>query len=225
MNFIENRNTGTDSDEFGADIAITTQENIVRQAYRAMDEAAARGLEKLSSEDGIVPTCKPGCYHCCRFHILTNIAEARTLAQYIKRELSEEQINDLRMRTQQWHAWDNSRPGRYPSDNIDCKTDLSNYIHYCPLLVNGACIVYPVRPGVCRTHFVCSHPLFCLAANDPLSTEEPPVVLKSILKLTSPFSMPIKDIIEKAGLDFSKSIMLLPQWLAIQMNWDFAIST
>jgi hypothetical protein len=36
--------------------------------------------------------------------------------------------------------------------------------------------------------------------------------------------MAIKNHIEKAGMDFSRSIMLLPHWLAIQMNWDFAIS-
>ena len=29
--------------------------------------------------------------------------------------------------------------------------------------------------------------------------------------------------IEKAGLNFYGSIMLLPYWLAIEMNWDFAI--
>jgi len=213
-----------DSDELGDDIAITPQENFVNGVYLAVDEAIACGLDRLRSEDGIIPTCKLGCSHCCRYHILTNIAEAHILAQYIKRELSVEQINDLRMRTQQWHEWDNSRPGRYPTANINEQTDLSTYDHCCPLLVNGACIAYPVRPVVCRTHFVCSHPLFCLAASDPESTEDAPVVLTSIVTATSPFSMAIRDHIENAGLDFSRSLMLLPHWLAIEMGWDFAIS-
>ncbi len=119
-----------DSNEFGADIAITPQEDLVMQAYRAMDEAAARGLEQLHSEDGIIPACKSGC----------------------------------------------------------------------------------------------SHPLSCLAANNPESAQDAPVVLTSILTVTKPFSIAIKDIIENSGIDFSKSIMLLPHWLAIQMDWDFAIS-
>jgi Fe-S-cluster containining protein len=190
----------------------------------AVDAAIACQLERLRSEDGIVPTCKFGCSYCCRFHIPTNIAEAHTLAKYVKRELSAEKINDLRMRTQQWHEWNNFRQGRYSSANIDDQTDFSNYEPCCPLLVNSACIAYPVRPLICRTHFVCSHPLSCYAANDPGSTEDAPIVLTSVLAVTNPFSMTIKDIIEKAGIDSSRSMMLLPHWLAIEMGWDFAIS-
>jgi hypothetical protein len=224
MNLIENKNFGMGAEEFGAGIPIATQENFVNAVYCSVDDATACGLERLRSEDGIIPTCKLGCCHCCRYHILTNIAEAHSLARYIKREFSLDQISDLRMRTQQWHEWDNSRPGRYPSANIDQGTDFSNYDHCCPLLVNGACIAYPVRPVVCRTHFVCSHPLYCCAANDPESTEDAPVVLTSVLAAASPFSMAMRDHIENAGLDFSRSIMLLPHWLAIEMGWDFAIT-
>jgi Fe-S-cluster containining protein len=207
LNLIENGDFGMGPDEFGVDIPITPQESFVNGVYSSVDVATARGLDRLRREDGIIPTCRLGCYHCCRYHILTNIAETHTLAQYVRREWSVDQINDLRMRTQQWHEWDNSRPGRYPSANIDAQTDLSNYDHYCPLLVKGACSAYPVRPVVCRTHFVRSDPLSCRAANDPESTEDAPV-----------------DYIEKAGLDLSRSIMLLPHGLAIEMGWDFAIS-
>jgi len=223
-NLIENGNFGMGPDELGADIPIAPQENFVNGVYSSVDEAIACGLDRLRREDGIIPACKLGCCHCCRYHILTNIAEAHTLAQYVKRELSIDQINDLRMRTQQWHEWDNSRPGRYPSANIDEQTDLSNYDHCCPLMVNGACIAYPARPVVCRTYFVSSHPPSCCAAKDPESMEDAPVVLTSVATTTSPFSMAIRDHIENAGLDFSRSIMLLPHWLAIEMGWDFAIS-
>jgi len=224
MNLIENRNLGMAPEEFGADIKITLIENFVNGVYSSVDEATACGLDRLRCEDGIIPTCKLGCCHCCRYHILMNIAEAHTLAQYVKRELSAGQIKNLRMRTQKWHEWDNSRPGRYLSTNIIEQTDFSNYDHCCPLLVNGTCSAYPVRPVVCRTHFVCSHPLSCCAANDPESSEDAPVVLTSVVTATSSISMAIRDHIENAGLEFSRSQMLLPHWLAIEMGWDFAIS-
>jgi Fe-S-cluster containining protein len=224
MNLTDNSNFGMGPGEFGADIPVTPQESFVNGVYSSADEAIACGLDRLSSEDGIIPTCKMGCCHCCRYHILMDIAEAHTLAQYVKRELSVDQIKDLRLRTHQWHEWDNSRPGRHPSAKVDGQTDLSNYDSCCPLLVNGACIAYPVRPIVCRTHFVSSHPRLCRAVHDPESTEDAPVVLTSIKTATSPFSKTIRDHIENAGVDFSRSTMLLPQWLAIEMNWDFAIS-
>ncbi len=224
MNLIENSNFSMGSEKFRPHIPNAPQENFVNSVYSSVDEAAACRLDRLRSEDGIVPACKLGCCHCCRYHIIMNIMEARTLAQYVKRELSAGQIDALRMRTQQWHEWDNSRPGRYPSANIDAQANLSNYVHGCPLLVNGACIAYPVRPVVCRTHYVCSNPQSCRAAIDPESTEDAPVVLTSVVTVTSPFSMVMRNYIENAGLDFSRSIMLLPHWLAIEMGWDFAIS-
>jgi Fe-S-cluster containining protein len=224
MDLIEKNVRGMGSGEFGVDIPVTAQESCVRDAYLAVDEATASGLDRLRSEEGIVPTCKLGCSCCCRYHIPVNIAEAHTLAQYVRRELSIDQIAALRLRTQQWHEWDNSRPGRYRSPNIGTEMDLSNYDHGCPLLVDGACIAYPVRPIVCRTHYVSSLPLFCCAATDPQSTEAAPVTLKSVVTATDPFSRVIEDHIERAGLDVSRSIMLLPHWLAINMGWEFALS-
>ena len=198
--------------------------NFVNEVYSAVDEAATCELERLRNEDGISVTCKLGCSHCCRYHILTNITEADTLAQYIKDELSEDQIRALQVRTKLWHEWDNSAPGRHPSSNIEEATDIHDYVHSCPLLVDGKCCAYPVRPVVCRTHFVSSSALNCSAVNDPNTTEERPVVLKSVVTAASHFSKAIKIEIENSGLEFSRSKMLLPHWLAIKMDWDFAIT-
>ncbi len=221
---IENGNFDMGPGESGDRIPITPQEKFVKGVYSSVDATIACGLDRLRSEDGVVPTCKLGCSQCCRYHILTNIAEVHTLAQYVKREMSAARINELRARTRQWHEWDNSRPGRYPSADADERTDLSDYDHYCPLLVDGACSVYPARPAVCRTHFVSSPSWYCRAANDPESTEDPPVVLASLLTATSTFSTAIRDHIENAGWDYSRATVLLPHGLAIEMGWDFAIS-
>ena len=226
MNLIENSHFSKSSEEFRADIPISPQESFINNVYVSVDKAIACELDRLRSEEGIIPTCKLGCCHCCRYHILTNISEAHTLAQYVNRELSPVQINDLRMRTQQWHEWEHSRPGRYPSSsaNISEQTDLSSYDHCCPMLANDACIAYPVRPAMCRTYFVCSPPLSCLTANGPESAQEAPEVLTSVVTAARHFSKEIKDHIENTGMDCSRSIMLLPHGLAIHMGWNFAIS-
>ena len=199
------------------------QEVFVKGVYSSVDEAISAELARLSREDSILSSCQPGCSYCCRYHILTNVLEAHTLAQYLRRELPLELIEDLRTRTLQWHEWDNSRPGRYPPRGLDGRKDLSKYDPCCPLNVDGACIAYPVRPIVCRTHFVCSHPLFCCKASNSQTSEKAPVLLASVLTKTSPLSKVIRDRIETAGLDYSRSIMLLPQWLATEMGWDFAM--
>ena len=217
----EHINIGIGPERFGADIPMAAQERFVTRVYRYVDRATAGGLDRLRADQGIVPACKPGCCHCCRYHILINRAEAHTLAQYIKREFSQERMEALRRRTQQWHAWDDSRPGRYPSAGLHAQTDLSGYEHGCPLLVDGICSVYPVRPVVCRTHFVSSLARLCQAANDPQSTEDTPVVLSCFVKEARRYKMALSEQCESAGSDGSLPIMLLPHWLAAEMNWDF----
>jgi Fe-S-cluster containining protein len=224
MHLIAKSDSGMGPGESGAGIVFGPQEDLVRDAYLAVDEATACELERLRSEEGIVPTCRLGCSCCCHFHIPVNIAEAQTLARYIKRELSPGQIRDLRTRTQRWHEWEHSRPSRYPLARLDEPADSPDYDPCCPLLVDGVCSVYPVRPVVCRTHFVRSHPASCCAANDPESTEDAPLALLSVVATSRPFVQAMKDEIESAGLDFSRSIMLLPHWLAIEMAWDFGLS-
>lgn len=215
-------------------ICITPQEDFVTGVYAELDAETASCLHRLRNDEGIVPVCKAGCCHCCRYLILSNSAEAHALAQHIKREFSEEQINALRTRTQQWHAWDNSRPGRFPSGRFpltdadiptDEQIDLSTYEPCCPLLLNGKCSAYPVRPVVCRRHYVSSPPQLCQAANDPSSALDPPVVLTAVVASSNRFSLAIQAHIENAGEDFSRSIVLLPHGLATEMGWEFAISS
>ena len=189
-----------------------------------MDEAVRRELNRLRIKDCVITTCKLGCYHCCGQYIITNIAEAHALAQYVKREFSIDQIADLKVRTQQWHEWNDSRPGRYPSTDMDEQKVLSDYHPYCPMLVKGACSAYPVRPVICRTHFVCSDPSSCRPSDDPEFIGIDPLALTSIVTATGPFSMRIRDSIKTEGFDFCQSVMLLPHWLAIEMGWDSAVS-
>ena len=224
MSPIDNSRFRMDTEDIRADLPMTPEETFLKAVYSLVDEAVARALHRLHTETGIVPSCQLGCCHCCRYRIVTNIAEVRTLAQHVKREFSPEQRQALRRRTQQWHEWDDSLRGRRPSADMAGQTDLSRYEPYCPLLVSGACSAYGVRPMVCRTHFVSSPPLACHAANDPETAEEPPLVIQPVVTETNPFSMGIKEYIEKAGWDYSRSMTLLPHGLAIEMGWDFAVS-
>ncbi len=224
MNSIEHADFRMAHGEVGADIPVTPQEKFINRVYSSLDEAIASELDRLRSGYGVIPTCARGCSYCCRDHIVTNVAEAHALAQYVKREFSIDQISSLRMRTKQWHEWNDYRPGLYPPTDIREQTDFSNYDPCCPLLVDGACSAYPVRPVVCRTHYISSHPRFCREANVQGSTSPHPVAITSVVEETRQFLVAIRDYIESAGWDFSRSRMLLPYWLATQLGWDFAIT-
>ncbi|WP_300673128.1 YkgJ family cysteine cluster protein [Desulfoluna sp.] len=200
---------------------MTAQEKFLKGVYASVDEAAACELDRLRRDEGIIPTCKAGCCYCCRYHVLITPIEAHGLAHYIRQEFSADQTNDLRMRTQEWHRWDSARPGR-PSSSPSVKPAAGPINDpCCPLLVKGLCSAYPMRPDVCRTHYVHSHPLYCCEASNPDSTEAPPVPLTTVVTAARPYSSAIPDQIEGAGLDLSRSIMLLPHWLGIVMGWEF----
>jgi hypothetical protein len=218
---IMNSTTISVHEALGTDLLIDLEEDFVNGVYASVDKAAAGELARLRGRAGIIPTCRLGCNHCCHHHILTSSLEAHKIAQHIKREFSEQQIMDLKKRTQQWHAWDRRMEGRYPSEDMDTEIDLSNYEHCCPLNVDGACSAYQARPVVCRVHYVSSPVVSCLALKDRTLPQIPPVKMTSIETTTQPFSKAVKDRIESSGMDFTRAVMLLPHWLATEMGWDF----
>jgi hypothetical protein len=220
MKHIAGDDIATNAKARGADIPVTPQEALVIGVYASVDDAADRELVHLRREEDVVPSCKRGCCSCCGQHIQTNLAEAHALGQYIKRRFSAQQTGDLRRRTQQWLAWEVARRGRPASAASARGPELSGYDPCCPLLVDRACSAYPVRPVICRTHFVSSDPAACRPAHDLRPAAIAPVVLTSIIRAAGPFSKPLRADIENAGLDFSRSIMLLPHWLALEMGWD-----
>jgi hypothetical protein len=220
MQTIAGDDIATNAEACGGDIPVTPQEALVIGVYASVDEAASRELVQLRTEEGVVPSCTRGCCSCCGQHIQTNVAEAHALGQFIKRSFSARQTSDLRRRTQQWLAWEIARRGRPAPAAPARSSDFSGYDPCCPLLVDRACSAYPVRPIICRTHFVSSDPAACRPSHDQRPVAIAPVVLTSIIRTAGPFSKPLRADIENAGLDFSRSIMLLPHWLVLEMGWD-----
>jgi len=197
------------------------RERLVRKVYARIDAAAGRELERLLREEEVAASCRRGCSSCCGQHIQTNPAEAHALGSYIRRTFSARQISDLRGRTRQWHAWHGIRRNGGSRPDPTAGPPLSGYEPFCPLLVGRACSAYPVRPVICRTYFVSSDPCDCRPAHDDRPADREPMVMASVLRATQPLSRPLRADIEAQGLDFCRSILLLPHWLAIEMGWEF----
>jgi len=191
------------------------------QVYCCVDRAAIQVLARLQAEDGIVPSCHPGCCACCKQHILATAVEARALTEYIRLQFSAGQVRMLEERTRRWLSWDRLR--LQPSAAaVSPRGDEAAGHPACPLLVGGICSVYPMRPITCRTHFVSTPPHYCRHDNDPQISGNSPLSLSEVVRAAAPFSAMIRDRIEAGGDDYLKSIMLLPHWLSIEMGWELA---
>ena len=84
----------------------------------------------------------------------------------------------------------------------------------CVALVDGACSIYPVRPLMCRMHFVTSPADACRPISDPAWANVPLAVLASISRVAQPAVLQIRGGVERQGTDFWATVHLLPEWLA-----------
>lgn len=214
---VKNSGLNNQFNDAAVNLPHTPEENFVALIYHQVDKTTADELFSLHSKNGIQPTCQLGCYECCNQYILINRAEAHALGQFIRREFSAREMCALELRTRRWHAWNEDRRERLPGDCPTAKP-------YCPLLIDGACRAYVMRPVICRTHFVCSSASFCHFSSDPSAARSRPIALTSVVTETNRFANQLKNCINNNRADSSRETMLLPHWLAIEMKWDFAVT-
>jgi len=197
----------------------TPHEKFMLEIYREMNTVIAKELERLRQE-GTVPTCKKGCYFCCRQVINTNIPEVHVVGQYIRRNFSEYQRNELRIKMLNWFKWVELELPKHLKKPGDEAEAFYNYGPYCPLLIDGECSIYPARPVTCRVHYVTSNPDICRSYTDAQAVEnDEPNMITAISYAVQPLAMHIRKSIESTGVNFDDATLLLPQWLAMELGW------
>lgn len=187
---------------------------LVRAAMQRCDEDIERELAALASR-GVVPTCSKGCAHCCRQEILVPRAEAEAVVDWLQSSWLPDQIEALRERLRAWLVWYHGEFKR----RVDAGEDrqIATYEHGpgCVALVDNACSIYPVRPLMCRMHFVSSPADACRPAGDPAFAQgELLAVLPSIPRVAQPAVLQIRGGVERQGTEFWATVHLLPEWLA-----------
>jgi len=197
----------------GATTAFTAREEFVTALYAALDAAIAVELQRLS-ERGVVPSCRSGCSTCCAQHIVTNRLEVHAIGQYVRRRFTPERIEALRMRACDWNRWEEAgRDGSVQPATVDRR---------CPLLEGTTtCGIYPVRPLICRAHFVSSDPAWCRPALTPDARAGVAHVLESVREVGAPFKRRMSDQDARTtGLPPEETVTLLPPGLAEEMGWE-----
>lgn len=100
-----------------------------------------RLVATLVEESGETIACKSGCFYCCHLKIDVQPSEAFILADHIRKNFTDEERK--RIEDQARANWTKIQP----------LTDMQQRLAAlpCPLLKDGKCSVYSVRPSLCRT--------------------------------------------------------------------------
>lgn len=140
---------------------------------------AVRDIEK----DGKKISCRAGCSHCCYLLVEISWPEAMELAHWVlkqpkqRRQQLIQRIEDNAAEARTLFSA-SKKDVQYCGPVLDSTAEISqkSYDRYffekkrpCPLLEDGCCSAYPVRPSTCRMHMVTSPPELC---SDQVRDEE-----------------------------------------------------
>jgi hypothetical protein len=201
-----------------ATVPITLQEAFVLRVYRDMDRDLAEHLDRLREDQGVEPTCRKGCWHCCRQPIPATLLEVYVVVRHVKRTCSPAKVKALRTRTAAWLTWQHEELPGHIQAGLKERSAIHEHAPPCPLLVDNECCAYSARPAICRQLHVISDPRSCRPRTDPEALSESPEPLECGLQ-AQPHVQKLRHYIEGMGLDFWESVNMLPRWLAAEMGW------
>ena len=97
------------------------------------DDRAQRRLPVMQA------ACRRGCAHCCRLHVSISAPEAIVIAAFLADTMPADELTALRSKVERFAS-------RVRPMDQDARV---RAMLPCPLLHEGACSIYPVRPLVC----------------------------------------------------------------------------
>ena len=113
----------------------------VTDAARRVAEYTDEALAIVADEYRPVLDCQAGCaYCCCKPNVLASVPEIANIIGFVRKNVSADGRRDLEERTRRYRTQVEGRRVEDPT----------NESVPCPLLVDGRCSVYEVRPLICR---------------------------------------------------------------------------
>jgi Fe-S-cluster containining protein len=111
--------------------------NLIKEVYRVTDDVMSG-----SFKNGTKSPCKKGCYWCCYLRVKVTPLEVMGILDYLRSHLKPGEISGLRQRLVRA---DEITRGMDGIQRVRAKMT-------CPLLLDGICLTYPVRPIACRVY-------------------------------------------------------------------------
>ena len=141
---------------------------VVQTIYEEMDKATEL-LKQDIERQGRRITCKKGCSYCCSQPIDADITEAILITQHL--DQNQEKKSEFIVKYPEWRKQVN--PEAYTQrlnyvlqgKAISLQEALQAYSQgknaLCPFLKNSECVIYEVRPTVCRALISLDNPEIC----------------------------------------------------------------
>lgn len=115
-----------------------------------------RKLKELQQRPDWKPTtCCKGCHACCSEPLHVNRAEAKVIAGSIPQN----EVEGVKARTREWV--DKAKASGLLNEKLPSAFAWLRHKIVCPLLKDGLCLVYGVRPFGCRSHCAVGDPALC----------------------------------------------------------------
>lgn len=113
-------------------------------ALKAVQKRAFAEIDSLFQQavaaSGKSVACKRGCFFCCYLKVGVKAQEAFVIADFVRSTFTPERIAEVKKQAHEnWEKIKGMDASQHLAANLPC-----------PLLKDGACSVYPVRPMACR---------------------------------------------------------------------------
>lgn len=159
----------------------------LREHYGRLDAVIASSIAATNTQ----VDCQRGCDYCCYYKVSASASEIFLISNHLQTRMPAKRVEEI-LSAARSNA---ERIGR-----MTTAQHLSSNIK-CPLLMDGACSVYDVRPAMCRKHHSLNVTLCRQSFEHPEDTsipnpEEPQVAMRALAAIAG-----AREGFDRAGLD------------------------
>ena len=167
-----------------------TIQNALGDMYTAVDNMIDSVYE-LAQQQGQRIDCKLGCEFCCHQPVFALDYEMDFLLEYLKEYFDDETMAEI------------SEKARQKEEKLGQLKDkeLLNAKHPCPLLGEGACMVYEARPMACRIYLSSDVNTCKRFFNEPEDTSSYPALMDMPMRLGRMMNEGFKAALKMGGID------------------------
>ena len=144
---------------------------IMGAAYESID-GLIDSFRQRCKREGLAVDCRKGCSWCCSQAVLASNHEILVIQQYIKESVTEKILSEIKTRCAK----------KNEATRGMSAMEFLHYVHPCPFLDNGACLIYPARPMACR----------CYLSSSEKSCHDQYVHPKDRTKIASLYNFPLQ---------------------------------